>query len=978
MKAVQIWRLPLIILLAMSTLAPIEGAAQERSITGTADEAEVEFRLGNASFLAGRYEQALAHYFASHRLVPNRNVIFNIAKCYENLRRYVEAYRYYSSYLETASEAERPEVRKALERIERRVGIIVVESKPSGATIFIDRIDLGSIGTTPMAVPVEPGQYTIILDHPGYLRRQSETIEVQAGQRLPQTLDLQRREGRVALSGDPRDVSVTLLPSGTPRDITLPVELNLPVGEQRLLIEAIGFKTLELPVQVLERDTVSAAILLPRETGTLVVTASETNSAVLLDGQLVGFTPVVIPNVNVGEHTLRVNQEGFETFVTRLEVEPDSREEIAVTLVASSEVAAASRVAESLRDAPASASLISSREIDAFAYTGTADAIAGVRGFFFTNDLSYRLIGTRGYGPFGQFGNRTLVQLDGHTINDSWVEASYHQFEVLSDLYGLDRIEVIRGPNSVLYGSGAFLGVVNLVSPELDDPYRPSRVGTSAISEGVLRAYGHVRHPFEGGGGIQLSAGVVGGQARDFFSPSRVDSPESPSGIAPDMGDFGAVTARANAGLGNFRLYSYWHDYDQQLASGAYEVIFGDPRARHNDRRGYIGLRHDQTLGDSADIQSRVYYDYYGFRGAYPYEDEEGGLLQDTFNGHWGGVDTRMTLRPFAGTRFSVGAELIRHFIHDAQSVDLEGTILDSSNPFWKTSAHAMLRQEISPRIGVHLGARYDLWLFDTLPGPDGEAETRQIGNINPRLVLITRPIETGTLKLMTGRGFRAPSVYELTYNDGGITQIANPALEPETIYSGELEYTQQLLENFELVGALFINHIDNRIEQDGAGVEADLLQFTNREEPLWTGGAEIELRRPFLRGWMVSGHYSWQRTRLGDMSNLWNSSATIPNSPSHLAGVKFVAPISYPGILLANRVLVESPRFDREANTTSPAILWDLTFSGQLASVPVRYAAGVRNLLDWRYVHPVGDEIFDVNIRQPGRSLVVDLSTHF
>ncbi|MFU8805335.1 MAG: TonB-dependent receptor domain-containing protein, partial [Bradymonadaceae bacterium] len=871
------------LLLALCTLAPAVSVSQDVVRTGSADEAEVEFRLGNQAFLAGRFDAALGHYFASHRLVPNRNVIFNIAKCYENLRLYVEAYRYYQLYLETAADDEQESIRKAMQDLERRVGLLVIESDPAGATIYLDRLDLGSFGTTPMEVPVRPGEYRIILDHPGYEIREFETLTIEAGQRIEQATSLVRREGVLALSGAPDHVSVTVLPSGSPQSFQLPGEFHLPVGAQTLRIESTGYEALELPVEILEREVVRAQVALTRQTGTLVVTASELNSAVFLNGQLVGFTPIVIPNVDVGSHTLSINQEGFEAFVSQLDVEADTRQEVSATLSAASEVAAASRVAESLRDAPASVSLISSREIDAFAYSGTADAIAGVRGFFYTNDMSYRLVGVRGYGPFGQFGNRTLVQLDGHTINDSWVEASYNQFEVLSDLYGLDRIEVVRGPNSLLYGSGAFQGVVNLVSPELDDPYRPSRVGTSAVSEGVLRAYAHVRHPFEDvKGGIQLSAGVVGGQGRDFFSPARLDSVDYPTGIAQNMGDFNTVTTRANVQVGDFRLYSYWNEFDQQIPTGAYEVIFADPRARSNERRGYVGMRHDHTWREVVDVQTRVYYDYYRFRGAYPYPEDDGGLLQDNFDGHWGGVDTRLTFRPFQGSRLSVGAELVRHFIHDARSVDLEETILDSSNPFWKTSTHAMLRQDFHERFGLLVGARYDLWLFDTLPGSDGERAARQIGNINPRLVLMGRPTETGTLKLMTGRGFRAPSVYELTYNDGGITQIASPDLEPETIYSGELEYTQELGDSFELVGAIFLNHIDTRIEQDGGGVEDDPLQFVNRHDPLWTGGAEVELRRPFLRGWMVSAHYAWQRTRIGDISTLWTSSPPIPNSPTH------------------------------------------------------------------------------------------------
>ena len=48
-----------------------------------ADEADLQFQLGAARYTQGDYQGALEHFLASNRLVPNRNVGFNIARCYE-------------------------------------------------------------------------------------------------------------------------------------------------------------------------------------------------------------------------------------------------------------------------------------------------------------------------------------------------------------------------------------------------------------------------------------------------------------------------------------------------------------------------------------------------------------------------------------------------------------------------------------------------------------------------------------------------------------------------------------------------------------------------------------------------------------------------------------------------------------------------------------------------------------------------------
>src|SRR5262249_6734806 len=60
----------------------------------TADEAELHFQLGAERYQAGDFKGALEHFLASNRLVPNRNVLFNIARTYEQLKQSPDAYRY--------------------------------------------------------------------------------------------------------------------------------------------------------------------------------------------------------------------------------------------------------------------------------------------------------------------------------------------------------------------------------------------------------------------------------------------------------------------------------------------------------------------------------------------------------------------------------------------------------------------------------------------------------------------------------------------------------------------------------------------------------------------------------------------------------------------------------------------------------------------------------------------------------------------
>ncbi len=969
-------RLALVALCVAACLGASPAIAQPADVApAVADEADVEFRLGNDAYARGDYQRALGHYFASYRLVPNRNVLFNVAKCYESGGQLVEAHRYYSMYLQGLDGTEQKAVSTALERIGRKLGTVSITSTPPGAAIYLDRKNLGEYARTPAQIVLKPGAYDVIVEREGWLPHILKDVQVVAGGQSNHVVALTRRDGNVRAQGKPARAQLQLLPDGDPQAIDGDTLVSLPLGKQRVRIWADDFVAAVIDVDVSPSQTSIIKYSLAAQSGSLAVRTTEPGASIYVDGDLVGFAPAVIP-IPVGPHNVVVRAEGFEPFQQQVDVPLDGRVDIDAALTGVDEVAAASRASESLRDAPASVSLIGSREIAAFGYTGTADALQGTRGIYFTNDLTYHVVGMRGYAPFSQFGNRTLVLVDGHAINDSWAEASFHEFELSSDLFGYDRIELVRGPTSVVYGSGAFQGVVSLVSPEIKDTFATSRVGMGAADDGVVRGYAHVRQATENGG-VQASVASVQGQPRTFVSPIREAAGDE--SVARRVGATEAYTARLNAVWHDFTWYSLFHSRDRQTPTAAYETIFGDPRTHESDTRAFGDLRHRLALGETAALENRVFVDYYGFLGQFAYPRADGGVSTDRFDGVWTGFESRLELQLFDGATWTTGIEAVRHVLHRTRGEDEDGPTTNIDAPFWKTALSTSLRYDLNPRISFWAGARYDLWSFDSLPDPDGvPADGAVIQNANPRVVALLRPIESGTLKVIGARGFRAPSVYELTYNDAGRTQIPSPALTPESIWSAELEYSQRLFEQFDGIVATYAQQIRNRIEAQGAGDMVDPLHYENLDEKLWSGGLDFELRRPFFHGWMASAVFSYQRTRPGTVGSLFEAGANVPNSPRTGAALKLVVPIIARSLRLANRVVFEGPRIDRDGQQTTSAVKWDLVFSGEATPLALRWSFGVRNLLDWQIEHPVGDEILDPRIAQAGRTFAADIAFIF
>jgi outer membrane receptor protein involved in Fe transport len=82
------------------------------------------------------------------------------------------------------------------------------------------------------------------------------------------------------------------------------------------------------------------------------------------------------------------------------------------------------------------------------------------------SNLPYRRIPfgrARKYRP-GDFGGRVLITVDGHRMNDPIFDSAASGPEAVLDVDMIERVEIIRGPGSALYGNNAFLAVINAVT----------------------------------------------------------------------------------------------------------------------------------------------------------------------------------------------------------------------------------------------------------------------------------------------------------------------------------------------------------------------------------------------------------------------------------------------------------------------------------------------------------------------------------
>lgn len=130
---------------SLSVLLPVSPAsAQDR------DAARVAFQAGVAAYGDGRYADALESFQDAYRIAPHPSVRVNMANCYEQLGRPVEAVDHFERFLIEASDADPAqsrEIRAAITRLRATIGEIFLRVEPEGATVTID-------GTTTLRAPI--------------------------------------------------------------------------------------------------------------------------------------------------------------------------------------------------------------------------------------------------------------------------------------------------------------------------------------------------------------------------------------------------------------------------------------------------------------------------------------------------------------------------------------------------------------------------------------------------------------------------------------------------------------------------------------------------------------------------------------------------------------------------------------------------------------------------------------------------------
>lgn len=504
-------------------------------------------------------------------------------------------------------------------------------------------------------------------------------------------------------------------------------------------------------------------------------------------------------------------------------------------------VVTSSRIPMALREVGTSISVVTQEEIGQLGFTSLYDVLRTQPGVSVTNTggtgsaAALRIRGEEGY--------RTLVLLDGIDISDTSGPQVSPRFEHLLSS-GIQRVEILRGPQGLMYGADAG-GVVSIttISPT-------QGLGGEVSAEGGRYDSRQVAANL-GGGSEVVDFNLSGTDYRtDGFNARTTDT---------RLGDKdGYDNSTLNARLGfnateALRLSLVGRTVDgENHFDDCYTTDTGEPTDRCSDdyeqqawrmAADYSAGRFTHQLSHNSSDTDRSFYS----AGQFSF-GTKGQLERSSYLGSFGYSD---------GLRLVYGVDLERQSIDDGASDetrDQNGYYLEYQGGF-------------GDRVFVTAGTRYD---------DNDDFGTHSSYRVSGAYLI---PLNDGELKLKSayGTGFRAPSLYEISYNSGSFAYppASNTTLKEEQSEGYDLGLSWLASSGVYLEAVYFDQKVEDEIYFD----QADYSGYLQRSGDTDSSGVELVAQWPVTQNLSLNTNYTFNDTKT-------STGSRRPYRPEHLANL--------------------------------------------------------------------------------------------
>ena len=617
---------------------------------------------------------------------------------------------------------------------------------------------------------------------------------------------------------------------------------------------------------------------------------------------------------------------------------------LAETSISTGEVIiTAGKHAQSFEEIPVSISVFSGHQIEERGIIELDDALRKVPGVNITED-QVNIRGSSGYSR--AVGSRVLLLVDGAAVLAG--DAGEIKFDAVP-MFNVERIEVVKGAGSALYGSSALGGVINVITSEPKE-----RSYRARMYSGVWDSPKHAQWKWGG------------------------DSPRFSGGVDLQHGNVaGPVSYMLTAGLRGDQGYREMDDFRRwNLGGRAWYRISPDRNLNvnltwsSNDRGNWVfwrDLSHALQPPDEKDRSERVHSTK--MLASAQYRQTHSGKFASSIrvSAYRTAFDTRsdtsdFSLRPadmVQSTAWQAGAEWqgtlavaatqLLTFGADASFAWVDARIYGRRTGI---TGAVYVQDEIAINRTLHLsaGTRFDVTAIDTL-------ETDM--QVNPRFGLAWQAFEGATVRASYGWGFRSPSIAErfATAGAGGLITKPNPALKAERSTSYEFGFKQQLIWRTTLDAAVFWNDYENLVEPTIDPADGRIV-FRNITEARIRGYELSVQSQPWeLLDLSASYTYLYPEDRA--------KGTVLKYRPRHLLYLSASLSLGPFRLGVDHRLISRLEEIDTEltvvipdAERRVPTYVTDLrlSWSGVLASLPMRLTALADNILNYSYTEVVAN----------------------
>lgn len=612
-------------------------------------------------------------------------------------------------------------------------------------------------------------------------------------------------------------------------------------------------------------------------------------------------------------------------------------------------VVTATYTPKEIADAPATMSVVPGTELRRRPVQDLAEALENEPGIAINGIGMTR----RGISIRGMSNEHLLTLVDGRRINDAASNMAHVDFDLgWVPSIAVDRIEVVRGPLSALYGSEALAGVVNVITRRPTERFEASVLGLAGVRDGSGGNTGQLAAL--AGGPIAGNAGLVAWG--EYRRRERTQSPLDPqqSELESREASSGSIIGWWEPAAGHrIELGQAYVDDDRArdtITTGSRPVYYEyqDHITRSQTHGSYTGA------GDWGEVQLRAYRSVLERvnerdRGQAPTQPTK---ATDTV------ADGRVTANLFARNRLTVGGEHRHEKLKDA-TVNAAGRSSVNHDALFIQNEWT-----IQPGVSLTLGSR-----FDHHPAYNWQT--------SPRGYLVVEPIEGLTLRGGAGKAFKAPSLKQLSLGyvtvaaGGRFIITGNPELEPETstAYEAGAAYYGR---GWNAGATLFQNDLEGLVQTicvEYCGIRGRERRAYVNVDQARIRGLEVSGEVNPVSGLSLSASYTYVDPQ--DLS----AGRELAERPNHTASVKLAwQPTNATELNIRGRYVGKQTLYqDNVPVQLDDYNLWSLDVSHDLSDA-FTLKAGIDNVFKVRLAETSALYTF----AEPGRVFFVGLGANF